>query len=49
MTDWYNEDADWISDGDVDDESLYPLDLYWPPVGGDDGTSGSGDPFYVWF
>ena len=49
MTDWYNEDADWINDGEVDGDSIYPNVLCWLPVSDDDETSGSGDSgIYVW-
>ena len=43
MTDWYNEDADWTYDGDVNDDTLYPIDLYWPPVGDGNGITGCGE------
>jgi hypothetical protein len=48
MSDWYDEDADWFYDGDVNEDNLYPDGLYWPPVGEDGGTTGWGDAgFYA--
>ena len=43
MPDWYDEGADWMNDGDEKDDSLYPVGLYWPPVGDDDGATGCGE------